>query len=98
MTTQKWIQAHDSRSGDYKILDQSSNSQIYGAASKSQTCTAKSKYLKSFETSASKGDRARDLSCSSTELALGRLVLSVAEASRSKPPKSKIYNRLTYNS
>ncbi|WP_293351366.1 hypothetical protein [Microcoleus sp. CAWBG51] len=50
MTTQKWIQAHDSRSGDYKILDQSSNSQIHGATSKSQTCTAKSKYLKSLVT------------------------------------------------
>ncbi|MCC3404666.1 MAG: hypothetical protein JGK17_03580 [Microcoleus sp. PH2017_10_PVI_O_A] len=40
MTTQKWIPAHDGRSGDYKILDQSSNSQIHGAASKSQTGTA----------------------------------------------------------
>lgn len=85
MTTQKWIQAHDGRSEDYKILDQSSTSQIHGAASKSQTCTAKSKYLKSFETSASKGDGDRDLSCSSTELALVRLVLTVAEGSRSKP-------------
>ncbi|MEG3858616.1 hypothetical protein [Microcoleus sp. herbarium12] len=24
--TQKWIQAHDGKNGDYKILDQSSNS------------------------------------------------------------------------
>jgi hypothetical protein len=88
--TQKWIQAHDGRSGDYNILDPSSNSQIRGAAKKSQTCTAKLKYLKLFETSASKGDRDRDLFFSSTELALGRLVLTLAQASRSNPSKSKI--------